>query len=202
MLKGWGGDGGLQGSTETPEMSPFMDLRGGLLQGLKQGQKPGVNPFKFGFVGGSDTCNSIPAFEEDNSFGKHVNQEPRPDRWTHISKQGFGKIRSTWHDEAAGYAAVWATAHTRETIWDAVKRRETSGTSCTRLTERFFGGWTFAPEDARRRGHLSGASIAWLRSPSLACRRSPPPSPPSPSCWRWGALWPPRGWAVSCGLCP
>ncbi len=151
-IAGWDyGNLTLQGSPETPEMRPFMYLRGGLLQGLKQQQTLGVNPFKFGIVGGSDIHNSIVSFEEDNFFGKHVNQEPRPDRWKHISKQGFGKTRYTWQYEAAGYAAVWATANTREAIWDAMKRRETYGTSGTRLTVRFFGGWDFAPGDARGR---------------------------------------------------
>jgi hypothetical protein len=32
-----------------------------------------------------------------------------------------------------------------------MKRRETHGTSGTRMTARFFGGWVFAPGDARGR---------------------------------------------------
>jgi hypothetical protein len=151
-IAGWEyGNLAMIGSPETPAMRPFMYLRGGLLQGLAQERKLGVNPFKFGFVGGSDIHNSLASFEEDNFFGKHVNQEPRPDRWKHISKQGFGKTRYTWQYEAAGYAAVWATANTREALWDAMKRKETYGTSGTRMTVRFFGGWDFAPGDDRSR---------------------------------------------------
>ncbi len=151
-IAGWEyGNLSLQGSPETPEMRPTMYLRGGLLQGLQQERRLGVNPFRFGFVGGSDIHNSLVAFEEDNFFGKHVNQEPRPDRWQHISKEGFGKTRYTWHYEAAGYAAVWAKANTREALWDALKRRETYGTSGTRMTVRFFGGWNYAAPDARVR---------------------------------------------------
>ena len=62
-----------------PEMMPTNYLRGGLLQGLMQEQKLGVNPFKFGFIGGTDVHNSLTAIEEDNFFGKHVNQEPSAD---------------------------------------------------------------------------------------------------------------------------
>jgi hypothetical protein len=76
-IAGWEyGNLTLQGRPETPEMRPYMDLRGGLLQGLRQEQKLGVNPFKFGFVGSSDIHNSLASFEEDNFFGKPVNQEP------------------------------------------------------------------------------------------------------------------------------
>jgi hypothetical protein len=151
-IAGWEyGNLAMIGSPETPAMRPFMYLRGGLLQGLAQERKLGVNPFKFGFVGGSDIHNSLASFEEDNFFGKHVNQEPRADRWKHISKQGFGKTRYTWHYEAAGYAAVWATANTREALWDAMKRRETYATSGTRMTVRFFGGWSYGAGDARSR---------------------------------------------------
>ena len=38
----------LEDSPETPEMRPTMYLRGGLLRGLEQGRKLGVNPFRFG----------------------------------------------------------------------------------------------------------------------------------------------------------
>jgi len=151
-IAGWEyGNLTLQDTPETPEMRPYMYLRGGLLQGLSWEKKLGTNPFKFGFVGGTDVHNTLTAIEEDNFFGKHVNQEPRPDRWKHVAKEGFGKTRYTWHYTAAGYAAVWATDNTREALWDAMYRKEVYATSGVRMTVRFFGGWDYQAQDANYR---------------------------------------------------
>jgi hypothetical protein len=139
------------------EMMPTNYLRAGLLRGLEQEAKLGVNPFKFGFVGSTDVHNSLTAIEEDNFYGKMPYQEPSPTRWEHVSKasdwqQGVpSKSRYTWHYLAAGYAAVWATENTREALWDAMQRKEVYGTSGTRMTVRFFGGWDYQPADARSR---------------------------------------------------
>ncbi len=151
-IQGWDyGNLTLEGQPETPEMRPYMYLRSGLLQGLAQEQKLGANPFKFGFIGGTDVHNSLTAIEEDNFYGKHVDQEPSPTRWSTVAKKGFGKTRYNWIYEAAGYAAVWANDNTRESLWDAMKRKETYATSGTRMTVRFFGGWNYASDDAKAR---------------------------------------------------
>jgi hypothetical protein len=133
------------------DMMPTNYLRGGLLRGMEQEQKLGVNPFKFGVVGSTDVHNSLTAIEEDNFFGKMPIQEPAPSRWDHVSKEGFGKTRYTWHYMAAGYAAVWATENTREALWDAMQRKEVYGTSGTRMTVRMFGSWDFKADDVRSR---------------------------------------------------
>ena len=132
-------------------MMPTNYLRAGLMRSMEQEAKLGVNPFKFGIVGSTDVHNSLTAIEEDNFYGKMPFQEPSPTRWEHASKEGFGKTRYTWHYLAAGYAAVWATENTRAALWDAMQRKEVYGTSGTRMTVRFFGGWNYQPTDARSR---------------------------------------------------
>jgi hypothetical protein len=141
----------LEGQPLSKAMMPTNYLRSGLLQGMMHEQKLGVNPFKFGFIGGTDVHNSLTSIEEDNFYGKHIDQEPSPTRWEHPSKKGFGKTRYNYHYTAAGYAAVWATENTREALWDAMKRKEVYATSGTRLTVRLFAGWDFTPEDVRSR---------------------------------------------------
>ena len=56
----------LEGKPTTPEMRPYMYIRGALLNGLALEQKLGVNPFKIGMIGGTDVHNSLTSIEEDN----------------------------------------------------------------------------------------------------------------------------------------
>ncbi len=148
-IAGWEyGNLTLEDKPLSREMMPTNYLRSGLLQGLKYEKTLGVNPFNFGFIGGTDVHNSLSSIEENNFFGKHVNQEPSKNRWEHVSKQGFDKTRYTYQYTAAGYAAVWATENTREALWDAMMRKEVYATSGTRMTVRLFGGWKFTAEDA------------------------------------------------------
>lgn len=151
-VNGWdNGNLTLTGEKETPQMRPHSYLRGGLMLGLAQEQAVGVNPFKFGMIGGTDVHTSLSAIDEENFFGKKVIQEPRPERWKHITKIGLGEKRYTWQHEAAGYAAVWARENTREALWDAMQRKEVYATSGSRIVLRFFGGWQFEADDAASR---------------------------------------------------
>jgi hypothetical protein len=101
----------------------------------------------------------------------------------------FGFVSRTDY-MAAGYAAVWATDNTRAALWDALKRRETYATSGSRMTLRFFGGWGFTKDDARRRDRstrttsaaqsssAAGATPSSTRRPTRSTRRACSRSPP------------------------
>ena len=137
--------------SKTDDMLPGEYARSGLKRGLELERKLGVNPFKFGQIGSTDSHTSMPAVEEENFFGKHSGVEPNPDRAAHVTLGGEeGKIYG-WQMASSGYAAVWATENTRKSIWDAMKRRETYATTGPRMVVRFFGGWNFTEEDAQTR---------------------------------------------------
>jgi hypothetical protein len=138
---------------KTPEMLQFEYARSALRNGLKLEAALGTNPYKFGMVGGSDAHTGLAAMEESNFFGKTTPQEPSAKRLS----GGFidnpkTKIRvMDWMVSSSGYAAVWAVENTRESIWDAMERKETYATTGPRMSVRFFGGWDFESADAQSR---------------------------------------------------
>ena len=72
---------------KTKEMLPGEYARSGLLRGLELEAKLGVNPFKFGLVGASDTHTGLSPPDNDNFFGKFTGYEPNPHRATHLAKE-------------------------------------------------------------------------------------------------------------------
>jgi hypothetical protein len=134
-----------------PGMIEHEYARDALKNGLKLEQDLGVNPFKFGLVGGTDAHTGLAAVEEDNNFSKVTGLEPRPDRWDETFMKRGDLIIKGWETSAAGSAAVWAMENTRASIWDAMKRKETYASSGPRMTVRFFGGYDFTAKDANTR---------------------------------------------------
>jgi len=146
--------GNLDGSVaKKPEMLEFEYARAALKNGLRLEQSLGVNPYKFGLIGSSDAHNGLSALSEENFFGKTVPQEPSPERMTKpfFDNKVTGVKVMDWEVSASGYAAVWATDNTRESLWDAMQRKETYATTGPRMIVRFFGGWDFQPGDAHGR---------------------------------------------------
>ncbi len=136
---------------KTNDMLQYEYARSGLKIGLALEKKTGTNPYKFGMIGSTDSHTGLATAEEDNFFGKHSGAEPNPGRLEHpMAKTSNGQYDG-WAMVASGYAAVWAKENTRESIFEAMMRKETYATTGPRIVVRFFGGWDFVPEDANTR---------------------------------------------------
>jgi len=134
-----------------PEMLKGEYAREALKQGLALEEKFGINPYKFGFGGATDTHTALSTAEEENYFGKSVSAEPSATRATHpFIESKLGRIEG-YTLVASGYTGVWAEDNTRGAIFDAMVRRETYGTTGPRMAVRFFGGWDFEENDLRSR---------------------------------------------------
>jgi hypothetical protein len=138
--------------TKQKSMLEFEYARSALKNGLKHEQELGINPYKFGMVGSTDSHTGLATADEDNFFGKTSAHEPNAERVPHpFVKAPNGAVIQGWEMTASGYAAVWATENTREAIWDAMERRETYATTGPRMAVRLFGGWDFEAGDAKNR---------------------------------------------------
>ena len=159
--------GNLDGSVaKTKYMLAGEYARSAYKSGLKLEEKLGTNPYKFGLVGSSDAHTGLAALEEENFFGKTTPQEPSPERISAVfmNNKKTGITIHDWEVGSSGYAAVWAEENTRESIWDAMERKETYATTGTRMIVRFFGGWEFEDADANTRnpadtGYLKGVPM-------------------------------------------
>ncbi|MEN9718122.1 MAG: hypothetical protein RIQ99_1000 [Pseudomonadota bacterium] len=134
----------------TPAMYGGNYVREALKRGLVIAGRTGVNPYRFGLIGSTDSHTGLSTADEDNFFGKHTGNEPTPqgkDRVTPAMDMGINLGRFNWQYLAGGYAGVWARGNTRAAIFDAMMRREVYATTGPRMTVRFFGGWDFASGD-------------------------------------------------------
>jgi len=130
----------------TPRVSKVKHgyIRQALTDGLIHEAKLGTNPFKYGIVAGADVHSGYSGNEEFNWHGAHgvaddtakVRLDPKPN----ASGMSAAIVGS------AGATAVWAEENTRASIFDAMKRKETYGTSGPLIRLRFFGGWDYADD--------------------------------------------------------
>lgn len=133
---------------KTKDMLPGDYVREALKRGLAIEAKTGVNPYKLGMIGSTDSHTALPTGDESNFYGKFAVGEPSAARASQPQNLGTAvSERFGWHYLAGGYAAVWATANTRAAIFDAMMRKEVYATTGPRMQVRVFGGWDFGDAD-------------------------------------------------------
>ena len=119
---------------------PGSFVRQALKDGLTIRATQGYNPYKLGFVGGSDSHNSGVPYRQNNFFGGHgLNDGNIKER---MSGHVFAGL-DVRYENPAGLTGVWAEENTRASLFEAMQRKETFATSGPRLQVRLFGGWDY-----------------------------------------------------------
>ena len=133
---------------KTPDMLQYEYAREALKNGLKLERALGANPYQFGMVGSTDSHTAPTVFEEGKYFAKVLSMVPEGGKAPQLMDFDTREMWKPWEYSVSGYAAVWANENTRESIWDAMQRKEVYATTGPRMTVRFFGGWQFSEDDA------------------------------------------------------
>ena len=135
--------------TLSPDAVPPRNRLGGyareaVIRGMRYELEGRGNPFKYGFIGDSDTHNAAASIEEDNYTGKFgFEQEPRH-RLEGPPGVPESAIQQVQRFSSGGVAGVWAESNTRGAIFDAMIRRETFATAGPRMRVRMFAGYDYA----------------------------------------------------------
>jgi len=133
-------------TAERPTHRKGSYARQAFLEGIKLENEGIGNPFKYGIIGDSDSHNSASTVEEDNYTGKFGVENNREHRLEGVP--GFPEANKTQVREfgSGGLAGIWAEENTREAIYNAMLRKETFGTSGTRMKIRFFGSFNYSKD--------------------------------------------------------
>jgi|CXWL01.1.fsa_nt_gi hypothetical protein len=120
-------------------------VRQALQRGLEIEARIGVNPYKFGLIGSSDTHNAGGPVEEDHYFGKTGLNDGTPEGRRTVPSPVDATLKGSsatpfYKWSAAGLAGVWAERNVREDIFAAMRRKETFATSGPRIKVRLFAG--------------------------------------------------------------
>ncbi|MCB1351152.1 MAG: DUF3604 domain-containing protein [Rhodobacteraceae bacterium] len=150
-------------------------VRYGLGRGIKYNAQIGVNPFKYGFVGGTDSHNGTPSNVEEDNYA--VGSHGLADRTAEVRAVSVLDGEMLISDSNPGaLTAVWAESNTRGAIWDSMMAKETFATSGPRMKVRVFAGQGFAEsydsydamvEDGYEKGVPMGGDYAGPEAPQL-----------------------------------
>jgi hypothetical protein len=120
---------------------------------LLEDETVGVNPFKYGIIGSTDTHQSAPGMVNEATHPGHGGggalfedgdgcdpDDPATCEPAQPSDEPKGLLDTPEYGPG-GLAVIWAEENTREAIFAALQRKEVYGTSGTRPVVRFFGGF-------------------------------------------------------------
>ncbi len=140
-------------------------VRYALIEGLRERERIGVNPYELGFIGSTDTHLGTPGATSERShigtFGESAE----------AALTLGDKLRPSAGNSAGGLAGVWAEENSREAIFAALARREVFATSGTRIQPRFYGGWEL-PDLCRAESFAAAGDAA-----GVSMGRTLPPRP-------------------------
>jgi hypothetical protein len=138
-------------ATRLPSEPDGGYVRKAYLDGLVIEENRGLNPFRFGLIGSTDTHIAAGTVEEWNFKGKVGVHDATPQQRGTVPVSTSETGEPTYGDaypyrlfSSSGLAGVWAESNTREAIFDALRRKEVFATSGPRITVRFFAGFGFA----------------------------------------------------------
>ena len=131
------GSGGMVGSG-CASSKDF--LRGILVEGLQIERQVGQNPYRLGVVASTDTHAGTPGRVEEAEYTGHLGAA-EDDPSERLGEPGL--VPGGYIDSPGGVVGVWAEENSRDSVFDALRRREVYGTSGPRIALRFFGGRDF-----------------------------------------------------------
>ncbi|MYF12922.1 MAG: DUF3604 domain-containing protein [Gammaproteobacteria bacterium] len=135
-------------------LSPLNYVRYALIEGLRQERELGVNPFKFGLIGSTDTHNATAGAVSERTYQGHLGYGDD----TVAERVQFGEATFAGvNHNPGGLIGIWAEENSRDALFDAMQRRETFATSGPRIRPRFFGGWNLAPDLCERPDRVAEA---------------------------------------------
>ncbi|MCB1502588.1 MAG: DUF3604 domain-containing protein [Bauldia sp.] len=147
-------------------------VRWAVTKGLDYQQKLGANPYKLGFIGGTDTHNGTPSDVDEATYnGSHGVADGTVEQRRNGEIDGWLKGPDANPGSLAG---VWATKNTRGALFDAMRARETFVTSGPRIKPRFFAGPALADTDDPMRMVLDGYANGVPMGGTLTALDGPP----------------------------
>jgi len=137
------GETGVAGAVRWGCVSRRDFLRTALLEGLEAERRIGVNPYKLGFVAGTDSHNATPGATSEADYVGHWGiKDDEPGERLGAGDGRHRAIRNT----PGGLTAAWAVENSRAALFEAFRRREVYATSGPRIEVRLFGSFEY-PKD-------------------------------------------------------